>query len=423
MKTLINKKYNSHRETISNFIWRSLQVIGKQGITFLIFILCAKMLTPYDFGIYNYVLAIIFFLIIFGDFGISSATSKYVAEYNAIDKEKLKYVLFNSGIIILGLTIIISILTLLIGPWYLKDKYIYVLYLLPLIFLAPMTSLYDGVYRGLKKFKQLSIISILVGVLAIPMVYYFVKSHGLIGALIAQNIFYFALLLALGFGNRDFHLKWNRLVMKEIGQYSLIVGIANAGLLLYSHIGTLILGQFNYIEEIAYYEIIIKIFNFLILPSMLLATVIAPNNTNKFSIKKYKQLKKNLLRESLFLFIVGLFCAGIFYIISPFLFENFLSHYDINLLTKILNLLLILIPLRFFSSYITIGYMVSGGFARINATLLVFFGILNLILGIIFVNLFGFIGIIYATLICQLMFISIKDIYFYYLLNKLSREK
>src|SRR3989344_190829 len=159
---MLNKTYHTHRETIHNFIWRSLQVFGKQGITFLIFILCAKMLSPYEFGIYNYVLTIIFFLIIFGDFGISTAASKYVAEYNVTDKNKLKAVLFNSGIIILGLTIIITILTLIIGPLYLKDKYIYVFYLLPLVFLAPMTSLYDGIYRGLKKFKQLAIISTII---------------------------------------------------------------------------------------------------------------------------------------------------------------------------------------------------------------------------------------------------------------------
>jgi len=103
MKNLIKNKYFQHKETINDFIWRSLQVFGKQGITFLIFILCAKLLTPYDFGIYNYVLAIIFFLIIFGDFGISTATSKYVAEYNVTDKQKLKFILFNSLIIIIGL--------------------------------------------------------------------------------------------------------------------------------------------------------------------------------------------------------------------------------------------------------------------------------------------------------------------------------
>src|SRR3989344_3026325 len=159
---MLKKTYTNHKETIDNFIWRSLQIFGKQGISFLIFILSAKLLIPYEFGIYNYVLAIIFFFIMFGDFGISTATSKYVAEYNVTDKEKLKSILFNSGVLILGLTIIITIITLIFGKLYLQDKYIYVLYLLPIIFLAPMTSLYDGIYRGLKKFKQLAIISSII---------------------------------------------------------------------------------------------------------------------------------------------------------------------------------------------------------------------------------------------------------------------
>src|SRR3989338_4322157 len=116
---MLKNKYLQHKETIHNFIWRSLQVFGKQGITFLIFILAARLLSQFEFGIYNYVLAIVFFLILFGDFGISTATSKYVAEYNITNKNKLKAVLFNSGIIILSLTILITILTLTFGPSYL----------------------------------------------------------------------------------------------------------------------------------------------------------------------------------------------------------------------------------------------------------------------------------------------------------------
>ena len=142
---MIKNKYNQHKEIIHNFFWRSLQIFGKQGITFLIFILCAKLLIPYEFGIYNYVLAIILFLIVFADFGMSTATSKYVTEYNITDKEKLKSVLFNSGIIILGLTFIVSSVVLLFGKFYLGEKYIYVLYLLPLIFLIPITPLYAGI--------------------------------------------------------------------------------------------------------------------------------------------------------------------------------------------------------------------------------------------------------------------------------------
>ena len=59
---MIKRFFLKHKETARNFFWRSLQVFGKQGVAFLIFFLCAKLLTPYDFGVYNYILAFIFFL-------------------------------------------------------------------------------------------------------------------------------------------------------------------------------------------------------------------------------------------------------------------------------------------------------------------------------------------------------------------------
>ena len=142
---MIKVFFNDHRETILNVFWRGLQLAVKDGVTFVIFVLAAKLLSPYEFGVYNYVLAVIFFLILFGDFGISVAASKYVAEYQVTNPEKLKGVLFNAGLVILVLTILITTATLLYGPRILKDKHIYVLYILPVVFLAPMTSLYDGI--------------------------------------------------------------------------------------------------------------------------------------------------------------------------------------------------------------------------------------------------------------------------------------
>ena len=107
---MIKQKYNQHKETAHNFFWRALQIGAKQGTTFFIFFMSAKLLIPYEFGIYNYILAFIFFLVMFADFGISIATSKFVAECNAKDKKKLKSVIPSSGIIILGLTILLTIL-------------------------------------------------------------------------------------------------------------------------------------------------------------------------------------------------------------------------------------------------------------------------------------------------------------------------
>lgn len=420
MQSIIKNKYLSHKETIHNFVWRFLQIFGKEGINFLIFVLCAKMLLPYEFGIYNYVLAVIYFLVMFGDFGISTATSKYVAEYNILDKDKLKTILFSSGVLIFVLTIIITILTLILGPAYLKDKFIYILYLLPLIFLVPMTSLYDGIYRGLKRFKILSIIFVVTGVASMSFVYILTKTHGLIGALLAQNLFYLILLIVLSFGYRDFYFKINREMLKEIGNYGLLVGLSAVGLFLYTRADIIILGYFGLIKEIAYYEIINKIFQILILPVMIIATVIAPNTTKNFTLSKFKYIKEKLRKEIIFLFISGLFVSIISYLIFPYVFKSFLPEYNFYLLNYTLIIILIIIPFRFFSTFIGVGYITPMGLVKITTITLFLFGILNIFLDFILINKFGYIGVMYATLISQLGHIFSNSLYFYFKLNKLS---
>ena len=419
MKTLIKNQYNNHKETIHNFFWRSLQTFGKQGITFLIFILCAKLLTPYDFGIYNYALAIIFFLIIFGDFGISTATSKYVAEYNVTDKNKLKSVLFNSGIIILGLTIIITILTLLIGSYYLKEKYIYVLFLLPLIFLAPMTSLYDGIYRGLKRFKQLAIISLIVGVFSLSFVYILIKTYGLIGALIAQNLFYLILFVALASGYREFHFKWNKEVMKNVTNYSIIIGIADLGYFIFTRINTLILGHYNLILEIGYYELINKIFIILVIPFTIFSQVIAPTITELYSKNKNKEIKSKYIEYILLSLVISLVLAIFIWISFPTLLKLFLDKYNNVIVITSMNLLLIVLVSQCIGTVTAVGFSTASGNAKLNMYWLLFFGVLNVILSVLFVKNFGYIGIIYSTVIIKLS-CDITFIGYYYM--KLRRN-
>jgi O-antigen/teichoic acid export membrane protein len=410
----LKTKYTQHKETIHNFSWRVLQTFGKSIATFLIFILCAKLLTPYDFGIYNYALAIVFFLIIFGDFGISTATSKYVAEYNVTDKNKLKSVLFNSGIIILGLTIFITILTLLFGKWYLQDKYIYALYLLPLIFLAPMTSLYDGIYRGLKRFKQLAIISIIVGISSLPFVYVLIKTYGLMGALIAQNLLYLILLCALALGYREFHLRWDKEVMKQVTKYSIVIGIADFGYFLFTRINTLILGHFNLIIEIGYYELINKIFMVLVIPFVILAQVIAPNITELYSRGKFKEIKSRYIKYGLYSLVFSTLLAIIVWITFPILLKFFLNEYNNSIIIKSMNLLLIVIISQSLETIAAVGFSTASGHAKLNMYWLLLFGILNIILSMFFVKNFGFIGIIYSTVIIKIVY-DITFIGYYYI--------
>jgi len=411
---MIRRKYNQHKEIINNFTWRALQIGAKQGIVFLIFIMAAKLLIPYEFGIYNYVLAIIFFLIIFGDFGISVATSKYVAEYNVIDKKKLKLVLFNSGIIILGLTIIISILTLIIGPWYLKDKYAYVLYLLPLIFLAPMTSLYDGIYRGLKRFKQLAIISTIVGLISLSFVYVLIKEYGLVGALISQNLFYLILLIGLGFGYREFNFKFNKKLIKEIGSYSFIYGVAIIGNYLFIRFGILLLGYYNYIEEIATYMLLNKMLLMIVLPFTLLGQVIAPNFTEFQAKKQYTKIYSKLKSYTIIFFFLGILLGGLLYLITPLFFKTFFNQYYNDLFLQMFPFLIVIFITNVWAATIDAGILIPTGYAGLMAKFYLVLGIFGSILSVILINYLGYMGVVYSSTISSvLMAVGLRIIYFY----------
>lgn len=417
---MLKNIFIQNKETISNYLWRALQLLGKEGVTFFIFFISAKYLNPIEFGTYNYLLAAIFFLIMFGDFGISNATSKFVTEYEIVDKDKLKAVLFNSSIIIAILSLIIIVFTFFFGHSYFKEKFLYVTYLLPLVFLAPMTSLYDGIYRGLKRFKSLTIISLCVGLPFLPFTVLLIKQYGLVGALLAQVLFYLILLFALGAFYREWHFKIHKKLILEINKYSLIIGFSTLGFFLFTRINVLILGQYNFIEQIGYYEIINKLFAALLIPFGILSQVIAPQVTTAVARKDGPILRNLFKRYISFAAITSTILAIGVYFGFPILATLFLHGYDTKSIVMILNILLILLISQSVSNVASIGFSTASGHAHLNMYFLIVFGVINVILTTIFVKLFGFIGVIYSTVIIKL----VADISFtalYYILY--VREK
>lgn len=419
MKKLIKNNYLKHQETIKNIFWRSLQIFGNQGITFLIFILCARLLNPYDFGIYSYILAVISLLAMFSDFGISTATSKYVAEYSAIDKNKLRAVLFNSLIIILSLGSIITLLTVFFGRYFLKEKYGLVLYALPLLFLTPIVSLYDGIFRGLKKFKELAIISMSVGLPSTIFVYFLVKNFGLIGALISQSLFYFILALCLFFVYKNLYFQFDKKLIKTITKYSLLIGISTIGYFLYTKADILILGHFGYVKEIGYYELINKFFAILILPFTILAQTIAPNITVYYAKKDYSKIEEKLILFLKRIIPLSILIAFLFYFFFPWLIKTFLSEYFVREMLIPLAILSFLIPAKIWGVFQTQSFIVATGYAKIITIATLIGGVLNVIFDIVFINLIGFVGVFWVTLIIHSLNILIVTIWF----NKKIKQK
>lgn len=417
MKYFINNKYIAHKEIIHNFFWRSFHVFGKQGINFLIFIISAKLLSPYEFGVYNYSLAIIFFLVIFGDFGISTATSKYVAEYNITDKEKFKSILFNSGIIIASLSLIVFLLVLIFGKYYLGDKFQYFIYLSPILFLAPMTSLYDGIFRGLKKIKFSALISVSVGTLSTFFVYFFIKKYGLVGALLAQNLFYFLLFFAYFFSYKELHFKINKTVIKDISKYSIIIGLIWVSYFLYTRVDIIILGHFGYFLEVGYYEIVNKVIMLLLIPVAIFSQIEAPNIVTAYYQNKKEKVLNKFKKSIKYSFLFSISLSIVAGIVAPLILKVFFIEYYNPVILNILFILLISFSFQNVANLAGNTFIISTGHAKINMINIIIFGFLNLIFGIIFIKIFGFMGVAYAKLIVLIPG-SISLVVFYFLTLK-----
>ncbi len=416
MLNLIKK----NKTLISNLLWRAIQLFSRQGISLIVFFIIAQAISKEDFGRYNYVLAILALLTILGDFGLSTATSKYYAEHLENKSEKV-HDIFPSIISTLGiLSLCIIGFLLIFEKQIFGDSLEYVIYIFPLIFLVPATSLLDGIYRAKGIFKKLSLFNLISGLVFLCLVFILTNTYGVRGALVANIFNYLILFVLLLISGPKLGFKINRKLTKEILKYSTIIGIATLSHFFYSRVDTLFLGSYGYVTQISYFEIIYKLILLAVLPFDVIAQVIGPSTTRIFISanrsnlwSKYKKYMTLSFVLSIIIFIVAL--------IGFPLFVKILPKYDVP---EIKSLFLLLLPVFFtqaLTGIITTGFLIPIGKAKISMYFLITFAIVNVSLNYILINILGYIGIAYSTLVTKLVTDASFLIYSTYIINKESR--
>lgn len=407
------EKILRNKDFISKIFWRASQLIVKQGMNIYIFFIVLNFSSQTDTGLYSYIASIALLLALLGDFGISTATSKFVAEYYLLDKEKLKTV-FASSLFISFLSSSIFSLILFIGNnLVLHLASIYILFLIILIFLIPITYLQDGILRGLKRFKSLSLVTLAIGAVWLVPVYFLIKYFGIVGALIGQTSFYLALAIALGLVYKEISFKINSKVLKDIVIYSFFCGVASMGYQLFARTDIIILGHFNYLKEIATYDLLNRFFVILTAPFAILAQIIAPDFT-QLSVKKefnniYSELKKYSIATFLLACIMGIFS----FICIPLFIRVFYPAYYDNILFKLLPISTLIFIANASTLTIDLGIIIPTGYAKIMTWLYLMLAMVNFIMSLSLLNVFGYIGPIYATLFTSIsMIVVIRLIYF-----------
>lgn len=393
----------------SDFIWRLIQIYLKEGTVFFLFLLAVKILVPEQFGLYSYISSFVYFFILIGDFGVSATTSKLVAEKVEEDSASIGKI-FTSSFLAIFLTSLVSLgLTLLIASFFLKDKMYLLYYIAPTILLAPVTSFFDGFYRGLKRFKLLSKLSIFSFIIFVVSSFYLILHYGLRGALFSQNIFYIIFLIGTFFIKKEINLKLDKAIIKEIISYSIVVGLGSVGYFLYTKIDVVILGKFGFFLQAAYYEVITKIFSVFIITFSIFGQVIAPY---LIGIRKDKsELIRTTMRYRKQTILYAIATAALSIVFVPIGIYLFLPKYFNSTFLTGFGILAVLLPFDLWAVVQRQGILVPLGMARVVTVSTIVGGILNVISDIVLIKTIGFIGVFLSTFLIHAGVLIYQDRY------------
>jgi len=383
------------------------------------FFIATYFLTKEDMGIYNYVSSVLLLLALITDFGISTSTSRYIALYKSEDKEKTDRVFFNSGIIILGVSLVVGIVVFIFrDSLFLEDSQKYLIYALPMIFVYPMTSLMDGIYRGLRRFKRLSILTMLNSVVGIVASYFLVTSFGLLGAVISPLVFFTSYFILMIVFHEGYEFRIDKKILRDIVTYAFFFGIAAIGHYLFSKVNILILGHYNLMEEIAVYELVTKFNTEFLLPFVVLGAVIAPNVVGIFSKNEYQRLRELFKKLLLLTVLMGIIFIPVSMFLSRWLigiiFPAYLGEILDTLLVPVVLTNAVVVPVV----VINAGMITSTGHAKLMAMQNILAGIINVVLNLLVIGKYGYVGVVWVTFAVQL--VSTIGLYLVYY-SKLKR--
>ncbi|MBY9005707.1 MAG: oligosaccharide flippase family protein [Candidatus Lokiarchaeota archaeon] len=396
----------------TNYFWKIIQKFSRVFIDFMILYISSFLLDPILFGAYQFLIILLGFFVILGEFGLSVSVSKYIAEFGIKDKEKIDSIIVSSIITYFIYCFIVFFIFIISNVFFLNINTNYLLYLILLLFLISGTNLFDGIFIGTKKFKISSLITLIPGIIVLPLSYILISTFSINGALLI-HIFYYSLLIILmiKFSKiKNFH--YDKRFINIILKYSLIIGFAGVGSFLYTYIDALILEQFGYTIEVGYYQIVFNIFNLIILPCSLFGQVISPYITQIGTKKEFNRIIV-YLRKIWIIDIIGILIALGAFLVGPSFFRIFFPKYSNEILFSIWNIFLILIPFKIHNAVLIHGFIYPLGEGKTTMSLVLLGGVFNVILDYPFIILMGFIGVVYSTLIIHLIVVILTSIIFY----------
>lgn len=397
------------RGVITESIWRGLQMLVSGGALIFVMFFAASHLGPEVFGRLAYTLAVVSFVALFANFGISAAASKHVAETG-----DARTTLWTAGLIVAALGTLAIIISLILA-WLWPGEFALLAIASPILLFKPLGALADGVLRGVRRFKILSLIALVCAPLLIISAFLFSPLGGA-GILLAFVVYYTASAIgciwAVGVEKRWSHKARSALM------YALWIGIGSLGYFFFSRIDIIVLRGAGYVSVIGEFELINQALQLLVFPLVVVGHVIAPRISKMLTDGNIDDVRRISWQALVVSFVVGVAASVALLSLFPIVVNAFFPAYATSSFMSILTILCFLLPLQFWSIFSVHAFMTPGGFASIYTTTAIIGGVFNTILDVVAVILFGAMGIFYVTLLVHSVVIVVTAMIYFRRLHR-----
>lgn len=392
-----------------------MQFFAKSVVPLFVNFYGAKVLLPEEFGGLVYGLTFLSLINLMSNFGISSAVLKESAELNSKNDDVIIRRIFPSTAY---MSLIISALIIFSVFLFVDNIPTYYYWSIPYLFLNPLTAILDGILVGAKNFKLLSITTVLSAILLIPTSIILIDSFKELGVILTYSIFYIVLFLLYYIMFPFKGIQFDKKLSKKIIKYAVVIGVGSVSFFLYTRVDIFILKEYDYLEAIGNYELIMRVFELTNIPIVLIAQVLAPDFVKLLVDKKITVISRRSKLLPLIIFLVGVILSIALYFILPRCIEIYYPKYFTPEFMEITTILLLTVPLKFVGIFMTLAILTPLGYAKTVSYTTLFFGLINVLLDFVFIKKYGFIGVFYATLIIHNINIIIQYLIFHFKFKK-----
>ncbi len=397
------------KQTFNSAMYISLFGILSIVLAYLFRIILARSLTLEEYGLFYAVFSFVSFFLFFRGFGTQTALVKFISQYR-IKKEydKVKTAIFSVFTIQMLSSLVMGVVLFFLAPFLAENYFrnenaillmrLFVIY----IFLSVIFKILRNIFSGFQKFKIFSLMEPIRMLTTIAfLIMFLIYDQGVLSPILSLIVGWsFVIILFFPFLTKTFDFgKYKVSNVKNMtskilwfGLPLMFVGVSSKVI---SNIDTLILTYFSTLEQVGIYNVILPSSLIFLFIGNSLSTIFLPLSSSLWTEGMNEKLAYNLTKSYKYtlLFTVPLILVTLVYanlFLDLFFGEAFVEG------TAAFRVLLI--GILFYTLAVINNSVLSGiGKPKLVMKILLYASIINLVLNIILIPLFGIMGAAFST--------------------------